>query len=187
MSDSGSNSNHWVGYHGTSLSSACQILSTGFRNSSGEGEWLGHGVYFFIEGHTDPFVKAIAWAKRRSILISNRRHSSKYAVLETKIVTTAHLDLDDREDIEIFEKVREKCYERMESERFDVYAPAINNDCFLGNFVMDNLGLDALVRKEAIITGSSEFRTRIPNCRIMCLRNPDKCIQEKRIAKKGTI
>lgn len=34
-------------YHGTTLESASQILDEGFIPTTGNEDWLGHGIYFF--------------------------------------------------------------------------------------------------------------------------------------------
>lgn len=185
MSTTDSNSNSWFGYHGTSFNAACHILTSAFRPSVGDSEWLGHGVYFFIEGLNDPFEKAAAWAKQRAHR-KGRQLYSDYAVLEAKIETSNHLDLDVHEDQVLFEAIREKC--RLKMIEDDCQSDkSYENDCYLANFAMDNLGLDAMVRKEAILTESWQVRTRYPNCRIMCLRDPVKCIQSNRIARKGSV
>jgi len=38
------------GYHGTSVNSAELIVKSNYEKSIGDKEWLGDGVYFFIDG-----------------------------------------------------------------------------------------------------------------------------------------
>ncbi|RLM27235.1 hypothetical protein BIY29_03160 [Brenneria alni] len=176
----------WLGFHGTSLESARGIVHGNYRISTEESEWLGHGAYFFIAGLNEPRTKAMEWAKFRSWDKTTRtRKYARYAVLQSKILTATHLDLDDPDDQRIFEAVREKCTKRMRNEGFR--GLALENDCYLANFAMSYLGLDALVRKEAIQTRVDQPKTRIPNCRIMCVKFPDRCVSEHRIIEKGKI
>lgn len=188
MSTAEESSCSWVGFHGTSLSSARQIVGGNFKSSTSKAEWLGHGVYFFIQGLSDPHVKADGWARKRSWdTEQKRRIYNEYAVLESHLETDIHLDLDEYDDQVMFEALRAKCAEKMKDEGMDPSKFAIENDCYLANFAMDTLGLDALVRKEAILTERYQLRTRFPNCRIMCVRDPVKCIQSNRIVAKGRI
>ncbi|HID8434782.1 TPA: hypothetical protein ACXIJW_002336 [Serratia marcescens] len=186
LSTSESDSQQWVGFHGTSFSAACQILADKFRTSNGDEEWLGHGVYFFIEGLNDPVEKATGWAKKRA-WERNRKRYDDFAVIRTDIHTAMCLDLDAPEDQAIFESVRASCTERMKKEGISTKTFAMQNDCYLANFAMETLGLDALVRKESILTERFQFKSRLPNCRIMCVKDPVKCIQEKRIIAKGKV
>jgi hypothetical protein len=52
-----------VGYHGTRLSTALEIVTRrgGFRRSQNEDDWLGHGIYFWEYAPQ----QALWWAERR--------------------------------------------------------------------------------------------------------------------------
>lgn len=69
------------GFHGTCSAGAATILSHGFQRSTGDGEWLGHGVYFW-----DNADAAWFWAERC--------HGKKAAVLKATLVLGYCLDLD---------------------------------------------------------------------------------------------
>jgi len=96
------------------------------------------------------------------------------------------LDLDEVEDLIIFNKVRDSLAQRMKREGLR-YAAALNNDCYVANFALKNLNLDALVRREAITSRRGQLKTRIPNCRIMCLKEPTRCAIKHDIVTKGSI
>lgn len=66
-------------------------------------------------------------------------------------------------------------------------ATALQNDCFVANFAFEKLNLDALVRREAITSARGQLRARIPNCRIMCLKEPTRCAIQHDIVTKGSI
>ena len=52
----------YIGYHGTNKEYSSLIVKNGFKSSQGNDEWLGHGVYFFIEGILCPKQNAREWA-----------------------------------------------------------------------------------------------------------------------------
>ncbi|HID9299197.1 TPA: hypothetical protein ACXE5H_000716 [Enterobacter chengduensis] len=177
----------WTGYHGTSLSSAEEIVVNNYRISEQDRDWLGNGAYFFIAGYTDPIDSAVDWARYRSWdPEARKRKYSRYAVLRSLIRTQSHLDLDEVEDLLIFNTIRDKLAERMQREGYR-NAQALENDCYVANFALDNLKLDALVRREAITSRRGQLRTRIPNCRIMCLKEPTRCAIKHDIVTKGSI
>lgn len=41
------------------------IINDGFKLSQSNEDWLGHGVYFFTDGISDPLKNAIEWSKNR--------------------------------------------------------------------------------------------------------------------------
>ncbi|HBN5338145.1 TPA: hypothetical protein L3F15_002199 [Enterobacter cloacae] len=53
-------------YHGTTLSAIPSIINNGFNLSQSNEDWLGHGVYFFTDGISDPLKNAIEWSKNKS-------------------------------------------------------------------------------------------------------------------------
>ncbi len=72
-----------IGYHGTSRAVAAKIMSSGFEASTGDGEWLGHGVYFWRSDKA-----AWAWA--------DLRHGpSSAAVIRAEVHLGYCIDLDD--------------------------------------------------------------------------------------------
>ena len=177
----------WTGYHGTSLSSAEEIVVSSYRISKEDNDWLGSGAYFFIDGFTDPIANAEKWARFRSWDGRARKHKYySYAVLRSLIRTETHLDLDEIEDLKMFNTIRDSLAQRMKKEGYRD-ATALQNDCFVANFALENLNLDALVRREAITSGRGQLRARIPNCRIMCLREPTRCAIQHDIVTKGSI
>lgn len=177
----------WTGYHGTSLSSAKAIVASNYRISEQDRDWLGHGAYFFIDGFTNPIDNAIHWARFRSWDPEARKYKySEYAVLSSLIHTQSHLDLDVVEDLIIFNKIRDKLAQRMTQEGYR-YSAALESDCYVANFALKNLNLDALVRREAITSRRGQLKTRIPNCRIMCLKEPTRCAIKNDIVTKGSI
>lgn len=78
-----------VGFHGTTLSAGVSIQSTGFKLSSSDQDWLGHGVYFFIDGVSNPLINATEWAL-------NNSQGNIICVVKVKIKIYEHDVLDMR-------------------------------------------------------------------------------------------
>jgi hypothetical protein len=72
-----------LGYHGTSQERAAAILSTGFRTSDNDYDWLGTGIYFF----QDAPLRAKQWAIGQ--------HPSSPAVICSRIRLDNCIDLFD--------------------------------------------------------------------------------------------
>jgi hypothetical protein len=66
---------HFNGFHGTSLSSAKKIVSSNYESSIGDDEWLGNGVYFFVDGISS---KPDEQAKKWSIVQAWDKHKKTY-------------------------------------------------------------------------------------------------------------
>lgn len=74
-----------IGYHGTSISAANDILDEGFRISENQYDWLGDGVYFFQEAPQRAWDWALEW------------HRNEAAVVGAEISTAECINLLDTE------------------------------------------------------------------------------------------
>lgn len=94
-----------IGYHGTSLTATKEIINSNYKLSIGDEEWLGDGVYFFINGiSTKPDEQAKKWAITQSWDKQNRKYTYKhYCVIKTeiKVENDNFLDLTKEEGIEV--------------------------------------------------------------------------------------
>ena len=94
----------FTGYHGTRLDLAHRILREGFSPSTGEADWLGHGIYFFedIPSIANGLQEAKGWA------IKVRKYT-RWAVIKAEIECKTVLDLvSDQNSKRHFEVVRQK-------------------------------------------------------------------------------
>ncbi|WP_392440371.1 hypothetical protein AABD61_08355 [Edwardsiella piscicida] len=66
-------------YHGTTYDAMLSIMQHGFKFSQSNEDWLGHGVYFFIDGISDPIKNAREWAE------NNNKKNKKTCVIKAKV------------------------------------------------------------------------------------------------------
>lgn len=78
-----------IGYHGTRLDFAQNIMGEDFRPSANSWEWLGHGVYFW----QDAPERAFAWAKEWH---SRNGYDGPIAVVAARIQLFDFVDLLDQ-------------------------------------------------------------------------------------------
>lgn len=175
----------WLGYHGTSVLNARSIIDSTFRVSTYEKDWLGTGAYFFLEvkGLLSPVEKAAEWANSRAS--KARPRYSALAVLEAEIETETYLDLDDVGHIAALNTIKDEYMQIMKSEGKRPSGGLLDK-CNFCNYVMREHGVDALVRREYIKATADELEFGIdggvPNCRVMCVKDPAASIKKVRYA-----
>ena len=179
-------------YHGTGLESAQTICKTSFNKSEGENQWLGDGVYFFVDGISDPKENASKWAVVNAW--DKKAHKNKY---DKYGVLLANIDVNDddvfdmrREEIARFfneyrnefnKKIIEagRSYEKFED------ANILNE---MREFKIHPLKVVVaamyvkLTKDERIL----KIESRLPNTTI-CSVNDENCIKNARIVKTGDV
>ena len=102
------------GFHGTSLSAAKKVVSSNYESSIGDDEWLGNGVYFFVEGiSTKPEEQAKKWAIAQSWDKEQQNNRYKnYCVISSAIEVEEDnfLDLTKEDGVELLSYFSE-CFE----------------------------------------------------------------------------
>lgn len=100
------------GFHGTSYENGTKILEEGFKSSESDEDWLGDGVYFFVEGIPPaPQNNAVKWA-----IVSawdNQIKCNKYSIYtvikgEIEVKEDKFLDLTEYDGIKLFNYLRNK-------------------------------------------------------------------------------
>ena len=85
----------FTGYHGTSKENAAKIIESKFLPSENHDDWLGYGVYFFIEGISCPIKNAKEWAINQAWNKQNRTHKySHYSIVKTIVNVSEERLLD---------------------------------------------------------------------------------------------
>lgn len=165
-----------MGFHGTNNDLTQQILSQGLQPSIGDKEWIGDGVYFFIDGLSkDPRGQAKKWA-----IISawdNNLKTNKYntfAVLESmiKVDDDNLLNLNTADGVEILEFLKDQCENKLKKKKLDFI------DGYLINYARGEniLTIDACITNTYIKLEKRDrinnFKTRSSNCTICSVYNP---------------
>ena len=100
-----------IGYHGTGSEVADIILKTKFRipNETPD-EWLGNGVYFFVDGMGCPMKNAKNWAKTSAYKGKKEYRYDFCSVLRShiKVEGTRVVDLRTKEDSDTFNSIRKE-------------------------------------------------------------------------------
>ena len=170
-------------YHGTSAKNANNIRSEGFFPSVSNIEWLGNGVYFFLNGISNPEDDAECWAICNSWDNKNKvRTYDQYAVLYSTLNvdddSILDLDDDDSDKRKFFTEFREVFFEKIR--KAGKYYGNVA-DGFIINELIENRILPVKMVKSKMYVQLKEldrkFRiiSRIPNCTI-CSVNDLNCI-----------
>lgn len=164
-------------YHGTNSEAARSILSEHhFRPSESDTEWIGHGIYFFLDDDPDAYKHAFEWAK----------HIRKYdtpEVLEATISVDNEdvLDLRDPAQRKFIESARMKIFREAQSRAKTKEKEIVFNkqklDCFAVNYFCENTAspLRVVIADVYINFYKSPSMkypaSQYPNCTILCLRD----------------
>jgi len=102
----------FTGYHGTNLIAAKNIVSSNYEISKGDDEWMGNGVYFFINGlSSKPEEQAKKWAIATSWNNKKKIYNHKsYCIINSIIEVEEEnfLDLTSEDGIEILSYLYDK-------------------------------------------------------------------------------
>lgn len=165
--------NEYIAYHGTNNENVESIRKNGFKPSSSHNEWLGYGVYFFIEGAFCPMSNARSWAVASAWDKKQGRYTyDNYTILMTIVGGDRVLDLRLEEDLSIFEKLRLHILERYEAEK-EKCRTNLHPDTFLCNAVAKSMNLDILIQNLYIKTKEQRikmFHSKIPNSTVLCAK-----------------
>jgi len=185
------------GYHGTDLNNRQGIVDNNY-NESKSNEWLGDGVYFFIEKvQNEPVKDAENWAITEAWDNTKRKYKyNEYVVLESEIKINPDklLDLDTEDGIKIFNEVRSTIEKSIVNEnkkiKSSVKRTQIDNIIF--TFLKKKSSIEFVKSKMYIKFENTRkylIESRIPNVCILSVSNPKKNIQKKTIneVKKGVI
>ncbi|MHC5354199.1 hypothetical protein ACYSNX_08470 [Myroides sp. LJL115] len=180
------------GHHGTSNESANKILSSNYVLSKGDDEWLGDGVYFFINGVSSKTVDlAEQWAIAQSW--DNQKKKLKYrdfCVIHSiiEVDESNFLDLTMEEGVEILQYLVDRFKEKMDS-----LGKKMN---FLDGLLLNLAREEGLLPLE-VVKGNfyikfvkeriERINLRTSNCTICTVYDPSKNIISNSVIKTGFI
>ena len=164
------------GFHGTTEENANEIIKNGFQISQNDEDWLGKGVYFFIDGISNPLLSAIEWA-------TNTHGQLNCAVLESDILIqeTDILDLTTPKGLITYNSLRNKIIKSDYGEllfrrnlnikkRKDVRV----DDRIITNKLFSITSYKAIIHQVYIKTALQRtlaLESSYPNSTVMCIKN----------------
>ncbi|MDR5610418.1 MULTISPECIES: hypothetical protein [unclassified Arsenophonus] len=113
-------------------------------------------------------------------------------MLQANITLKKPIELDTEEGLLAFNYFRNKVIEEMKKRRLKIKKTLLQNDCYICNLLMRVSGFDAIIRKEFIKFDPNirkiKYYSRIPNCRIICVKDPMSAIGNRiSVEKKGDV
>lgn len=163
----------YIGYHGTDSDCVASIFKDNFRISRNDNEWLGHGVYFFVEGISDPVENATEWAKNQAYDKGAYKYSN-FSVLKAKAKCTRLLDATTIDGLRAFNAVRERIIER-HNEFFQPKRDLYTDNQVMWNLVARMMGLEVIIHNLYIKNKRqriSRIVSNVPNATVMCVKAP---------------
>jgi len=171
----------FIGYHGTSAENAHSIIDTDFIPSQNHDEWLGHGVYFFIDGISCPKNNAEEWAKTQAWDKDKKCYKYKtYSVIQAEINVQKlrPLDLTTTDGLIVFNTVRELLIKKLEKHFFVRNRDVKGDDSEICNHAISHLKLDLLICHFYIKNRTQTIKnivSRIPNTTVMLVVRSELC------------
>ena len=183
----------FIGYHGTTQDNANTIMATGFIPSQNHNDWLGHGIYFFIDGISCPKNNAEEWAKNQACDNDNKCYPYKtYSVIKAKVNVQKSklLDLTTTDGLIVFNTIREYLINKLEK-NFNRARDVNDDDQKICNLAISHLKLELLIGHFYIKNRTQRIRnivSKIPNTTIMLVVKPELCdISSIKLVKNGVI
>jgi hypothetical protein len=179
-----------VGFHGTSSESAAQILANAYNESNKKNEWLGHGVYFFVEGVSDPLENATEWARANAWENGSYKYTN-FAVIQSDIVIfeKKYIDLTNTIGLFRFNAFKEKFFNKIFT-NFSISSAKIDeHNCMLFNFAMATLGIQAIKHNlyiKSVRERKFKLRLNVPNTTVLCVLK-NNIESNSKIVKEGEI
>lgn len=165
------------GFHGTDSANEYSILQRNFTVSAKSDEWLGTGAYFFLDGVGNPKDHAESWARLHAY--DKRTGTNRYSrlvVISAKIEVDHVLHVDTQEGLEAFNFYREYIKKDIRTKGKSHSDSLLINDCVVFNHILDTTEFQAVINTEYIKldlwSRLKDYRSRIPNCRVMSIREP---------------
>jgi hypothetical protein len=161
-------------FHGTSLQSAKEIQESSYNESNKDNEWLGRGIYFFVDGISDPLTNASDWA----IAEAKKKKYEEFAVLKSNVELEENrlIDLTSQEGLKNFNTVKAKLIDRI----FNGFSSADlrkmrsgEHNCAMFNYIASTLKTHA-VKHNLYIKNKNErnlgLNLNVPNTTVLCVR-----------------
>lgn len=174
-------------FHGTSRDAALLINAQGFNESTKRSEWLGRGIYFFVEGVSDPQANAREWARAQGWDPKAKKFKYSYgAVVKANFTVDGDriIDLTYTEGLRRFIEIKERLLSFI-IDKFDTDSVKNNEQtCYVFNLVVDLLKAQAVKNNLYIkphVERTLAMHINIPNTTVFCLRRDAVNIQTQTV------
>lgn len=182
----------FTGYHGTSHKSAEQIVKSNFELSIGDDEWLGNGVYFFLNGiSSKPEEQAKKWAIAQAWDKIDRKYKYNLFCVIKSIIEVHEdnlLDLTIEDGVEVLDYL---------SRRFEAVIRKTGKKLDYLDGMLINLARNEGILPIDVVKGNfyikfvrerlNRISLRTPNCTICTVFDPNKNIMSNHILTIGEI
>jgi len=164
----------YEGFHGTSEECATQIKTDNFNVSNGTTEWMGEGIYFFIQGIGG---KASELAKDFASYRGHVNNFTRYSILKADISADPEKVLDLRLDdsLDAYNMVRNFVVHRFEKE-FPRDRELSEDNCTVHNMVKKHMKLDIVIQNLYIKQHRDRIMrlgSQVPNVTVLCATSAD--------------
>lgn len=166
----------FVGYHGTDSNCIESIQQNNFERSVNDDDWLGYGVYFFVEGINEPVVNASEWAKNQAYDKDTKGYKyDAFTVLEATVQGVRVLDTTTIKGLNTYNTLRNALIQK-HKKHFVYNRKVWEDDCFVWNLVAKNMNLDVVIHNLYIkdcIQRRLRIASNVPNTTVMCVKDAD--------------
>jgi len=166
----------FICYHGTTVSAMLSIINNGFNLSQSNEDWLGHGVYFFTDGISDPFKNAIEWSKNKN---KNKHNDICIIKVKIKVEPSVVLDLRTITGLKIYNLHRDSIidnYYDVLAKRRDITIKKRKDirvdDCTIMGIIQQNLNYKVIVHNVYIKNHHQRelaLESSYPNSTVLCI------------------
>lgn len=166
----------FIVYHGTDANCVDSIKHDNFLPSTTQFEWLGAGVYFYIEGAFEPILCARDWAISSAWNKQEKKLNYKsYSILMTIVSGDRVLDLRIDDDLRMFEELRQYILTKFEKDVAGQpkFGKISAQDNYICNAVAKSMKLDILIHNLYIKTKRQRIKninSRVPNSTVLCAK-----------------
>ena len=163
-----------IGYHGTDASNHESIKNNNFNVSCNNDDWLGVGVYFFIDGVSCPIENAREWAVNQAYDKSS--HSNKYeyfVVLKARIVLEKVFDTRSDKALNVFNELRNAILDE-HNHRFTVKNALHENDKIIWDIISALNKFDGIIHNLYIKNKFQRIKkvhSNVPNATVLCVKD----------------
>ncbi|HIE5973551.1 TPA: hypothetical protein ACXNXU_000880 [Proteus mirabilis] len=169
----------FICYHGTTQDAIQSIMNKGFKLSSSNEDWLGHGVYFFIRGISNPLKNATEWAK-------NKNKNKNICVIKATVKLNEFeiLDLRTTKGQKDYNKYREKIVHEYYDDlliRRDLNIKKRKDmrvdDCIINSILLYKIKYKAIIHNVYIknsLQRNLVLESSYPNSTVLCVNDLSK-------------